>query len=187
MNQVTDESLMLGVQDGEVEKIGILFDRYHGMLFNFLLRLTCDRHLSEDLVQEVFVRLLKYRHTFRGDCRFSTWMFQIARNARIDYLRKYSREETLDEEEAAEELVSPDPTPGEQVEQTQELRYVRKALKRLSMDKREVLLLARFHDLRYEEIAGIMNCSVATVKTRVFRAMQDLRENFNQLTGEKTL
>jgi RNA polymerase sigma-70 factor (ECF subfamily) len=114
-------------------------------------------------------------------------MFQIARNARIDYLRKYSREETLDEEEAAEELVSPDPTPGEQVEQTQELRYVRKALKRLSMDKREVLLLARFHDLRYEEIAGIMNCSVATVKTRVFRAMQDLRENFNQLTGEKTL
>ena len=69
-----------------LRSMGILFERYHALLFNFLLRLTGNRHQSEDLVQEVFVRLLKYRHTYRGESQFTTWMFQIARNAPfVDY------------------------------------------------------------------------------------------------------
>ena len=79
---------MLTVRDGDLDKLGVLFDRHHKLLFNFFLRLTSSREASEDLVQEVFFRMLKYRHSYRGSSQFSFWMFQIARNARIDYFRK---------------------------------------------------------------------------------------------------
>ncbi|MGB7624216.1 MAG: RNA polymerase sigma factor [Terriglobia bacterium] len=184
VSSLTDQSLMQQVRDGDVGKLGILFERHHGMLFSFLLRLTGDRTLSEDLVQEVFVRLLKYRHTYRGESKFTTWMFQIARNLRVDHFRKHRREGDLNEEEATD-FASPDPTPGEQVVQNQEARLVKDALSRLSPEKREVLLLTRFHNLKHEEIAEILGCSVPSVKARVFRAMQDLRESYSELTGER--
>jgi RNA polymerase sigma factor (sigma-70 family) len=184
VSSLTDQSLMQQVRDGDVGKLGILFERHHGMLFSFLLRLTGDRTLSEDLVQEVFVRLLKYRHTYRGESLFTTWMFQIARNLRVDHFRKHRREGDLNEEEATD-YASPDPTPGEQVVQNQEARFLKDALTRISPEKREVLLLTRFHNLKHEEIAEILGCSVPSVKARVFRAMQDLRESYFELTGER--
>jgi RNA polymerase sigma factor (sigma-70 family) len=184
VSSLTDQSLMQQVRDGDVGKLGILFERHHGMLFSFLLRLTGDRTLSEDLVQEVFVRLLKYRHTYRGESQFTTWMFQIARNLRVDHFRKHRREGDLNEEQATD-YASPDPTPGEQVVQNQEARLLKDALSRLSPEKREVLLLTRFHNLKHEEIAEILGCSVPSVKARVFRAMQDLRESYFELTGER--
>ncbi|MFI5175303.1 MAG: RNA polymerase sigma factor [Terriglobia bacterium] len=184
VSSLTDQSLMQQVRDGDVGKLGILFERHHGMLFSFLLRLTGDRTLSEDLVQEVFVRLLKYRHTYRGESQFTTWMFQIARNLRVDHFRKHRREGDLNEEQATD-YASADPTPGEQVVQNQEARLLKDALSRLSPEKREVLLLTRFHNLKHEEIAEILGCSVPSVKARVFRAMQDLRESYFELTGER--
>jgi RNA polymerase sigma-70 factor, ECF subfamily len=184
VSSLTDQSLMQQVKDGDVGKLGILFERHHAMLFNFLLRLTGDRQLSEDLVQEVFVRLLKYRHTYRGESQFTTWMFQIARNLRVDHFRKHRQEDDLNVEEATD-FTSPDPSPGDQVVQNQEMRHLNEALDRLPREKREVLLLTRFHNLKHEEIAEILGCSVPSVKARVFRAMQDLRENYFELTGER--
>jgi RNA polymerase sigma factor (sigma-70 family) len=184
VSSLTDQALMQQVKDGDVGKLGVLFERHHGMLFNFLLRLTGDRQLSEDLVQEVFVRLLKYRHTYRGESQFTTWMFQIARNLRVDHFRKHRREDDLNEDEATE-FTSPDPTPGDQIIQNQEMRHLNKALDRLPREKREVLLLTRFHNLKHEEIAEILGCSVPSVKAKVFRAMQDLRENYFELTSER--
>lgn len=67
-----DEQVMAQVRDGRVEMLAILFERHHVRLFNFFLRLTASRSASEDLVQEVFLRMLKYRHTYRGDSKFST-------------------------------------------------------------------------------------------------------------------
>ncbi len=80
-----DEQVMAQVREGRVEMLAILFERHHVRLFNFFLRLTAERSLSEDLVQEVFLRILKYRHTYRGDSKFTTWMYQIGRNAHIDH------------------------------------------------------------------------------------------------------
>ena len=74
LDTTSDQLLMLTVREGDIEKLGILFERHHRRLFNFFLRLTARRHLSEDLVQEVFVRLLKYRHTFRENSTFTAWM-----------------------------------------------------------------------------------------------------------------
>lgn len=185
MTATNDQLLMQSVRDGEVDKLGLLFERHHGVLFNFLLRMTADRQLSEDLTQEVFLRILKYRHTYRGDSQFTTWMFQIARNARVDHFRKHSGEEMVEKGEPLEEFAGSELSPREQVERQQEVKFLNGALQQLSEEQREVLLLSRFHGLKYEQVAQILNCSVGAVKARVFRAMQDLKEHFNLLAGEK--
>ncbi len=184
--EASDQSLMQAVRDGDVDKLGILFERYHGLLFNFLLRLTGSRHQAEDLVQEVFVRLLKYRHTYRGESQFTTWMFQIARNARVDYFRRSPREEAVAEEELRER-VSLLPSPSEQAEQSEEMQIVLDALARLPEERREVLLLRGFAGLKFEEIAGQLQCSVNTIKGRAFRAIRELRASVHQLKGERAI
>src|SRR5579862_5919759 len=108
-----DEQLMLRVQDGDVEALGALYQRHRTPLFNFFLRLSGSAPSSEDLVQDVFLRMLKYRHTFATDGRFTTWMFQIARNALRDSWRK-RRVEARFEPQTADVVDSfrcPAPTP----------------------------------------------------------------------------
>lgn len=182
LDAVSDQMLMISVRDGNMEKLGMLFERHHGRLFNFFLHLTGNRHLSEDLVQEVFVRLLKYRHTFRENSTFTAWMFQIARNVRIDYLRKSPHDE-VSIENSPHEHVSLMPTPGERTEESEKVQIMQIALSRLPEEKREVLLLRGAHGLKFEEIAEILKCSVNTIKSRAFRAIQDLRVAVNKLEG----
>ncbi|HEV8129817.1 MAG TPA: RNA polymerase sigma factor [Acidobacteriota bacterium] len=170
------------VRNGDVAKLGVLFERYQRMLYNFYLRMSGDRSLSEDLVQDVFFRMLKYRHTYRENSDFVTWMFQIARNARFDHFRKVKREVALDDE--INESISPDVPPDDVMGQKQEAALLQKSLVQLTHDKREALVLSRFQNFKYEQIAELVGCDVSTVKTRVFRAMQDLRENFFRLSGK---
>src|SRR2546422_2903161 len=132
---------MAQVRDGEVEKLGVLFDLHHQTLFRFFVRLTGSREFSEDLVQEVFFRMLKYRHSFQPDNRFRSWMFQIARHAHFDALRKRQREARLKGPEPEGEMVCPEPTPDLRVGRQQEIGLLRRALARLPVEKREVLLL----------------------------------------------
>jgi RNA polymerase sigma-70 factor, ECF subfamily len=178
---MSDEELMAQVRSGIGEMLGVLFERYHVPLFNFYLKLTGDRTLSEDLVQEAFFRILKYRHSYRTGTAFRAWMYQIARNARLDHLRK-RRPETSWEPE-----MSPAVGPVDTAQQSQEALLLHTALMQISEDKREVLVLSRFQDLKYEEIAQLLECEVGTVKTRVHRALQELRQIFHQLESGKTL
>src|SRR6185369_9969488 len=87
MNQ-TDEALMRAVREGDLSHLGRLFDRHHRAVYEFLVRTTGQRAVAEDLVQDVFERILKYRATYRGDVGFRPWLFRIACNARADHYRK---------------------------------------------------------------------------------------------------
>lgn len=89
---------MAEVKNGRVERLAVLFERHHIMLFNFFLRLTGNRSTSEDLVQEVFIRILKYRATYRGEDKFLGWMYRIAHNAHIDHLRRHKETVALDDQ-----------------------------------------------------------------------------------------
>jgi RNA polymerase sigma-70 factor (ECF subfamily) len=179
INPMSDEELMSQVRSGVGELLGVLFERYQVPLFNFYLKLTGDRTASEDLVQEVFFRILKYRQTYRTDTPFRAWIYQIARNARVDHLRR-QRPETSWEPE-----MSPATVPADKAQEAQETTLLHRALRRLPEDKREVLVLSRFQDLKYEEIARLLGCEVGTVKTRVHRALAELREIYNQLQSGK--
>lgn len=167
---------MLRVRDGVGEMLGILFDRYHSPLYNFYCKLTGDRTLSEDLVQEVFFRILKYRQTYRPGTPFRAWVYQIARNTRVDHFRKQKPEVEWEVE------MSPAVEPTDSAQQKQEAELLHRALLELSEEKREVLVLSRFQELKYEEIARLMGCEVNTVKVRVHRALQELRQIFARLT-----
>jgi RNA polymerase sigma-70 factor (ECF subfamily) len=181
----SDEALMIAVREGDVARLGVLFDRHHRALHDFFTRMTGSRTAADDLVQGVFFRMLKYRKTFRDDSRFVAWMFHIARNARADYFRKMPTEVVLSPEGLPEDShVAP---PHEEVERRQQADLLKCALLRLSMEKREALVLSRYHDMKYEEIAELMGCTVSTVKVRVHRALRELRDIFVELSGERYL
>ena len=177
---------MLRVRDGEVEKLGVLYERHRTPLFNFFVRLTGSSPMSEDLVHDVFLRMLKYRYTFEAGNQFTSWMYQVARNAHFDCWRKRQREVSLEAEgmDGRDAVPSPDPAPDLELRQSQEVTLLQTALAGLPLESREVLVLSRFQNLKYEEIARIMDCGVGAVKMRVHRALGELREKFCQLTRE---
>jgi len=176
MTLAPDEDLMLQVRDGAGEMLGVLFDRYQTPLFNFYSKLTGDRMLSEDLVQEVFLRILKYRQSYRPGTPFRAWVYQIARNARIDHFRKFPKQTALEPE------MLPPVIPADSAQEHQEVELLQRALHQLPEEKREILLLCRFQELKYEEIASLLGCELNTVRTRIHRALQELRKNFQHLT-----
>ena len=181
MSLPKDNQLMKEVKDGKVEKLAILFERHHVALYNFFLRLTGNRSVSEDLVQDVFFRILKYRYTYKGQSKLTIWMYQIARNAHIDHLRKLKEEVPLDEQWG--EAASQEPSPVERVEQWQDIALVRKALAKLPLKKREVLVLSRFQNLKYKEIAELSGCHIGTVKANIHRAIKELGKIYFELSG----
>ena len=182
-NTLTDEALMLSVRDGDVGQLGVLFERYHGMLFDFFCRMLGNRTAADDLVQDVFFRILKYRRTYRDDSHFTTWMFHIARNARFDHFKKH-RAEVLFPEEGFD-IPGRGPFPSQQFEKEQETVMLKRAMQKLPDEKRELLILARYQELKYEQIADLLGVDVGTVKVRVHRAVKELREIFLKLSGEK--
>jgi RNA polymerase sigma-70 factor (ECF subfamily) len=175
MKLAPDEDLMLEVRNGAGETLGVLFDRYHAPLYNFYAKLTGDRTLSEDLVQEVFLRILKYRQSYQPGTPFRAWIYQIARNARVDHYRKTPKHITFEPE------MGPSVTPKDAAQESEEAALLHQAMMQMPEEKREILILSRFQELKYEEIARLLGCELGTVKTRIHRAIQELRLVFRQL------
>ena len=156
------------MREGAAEMLGILFDRYHAKLFNYYVRLTGNRTLSEDLVQDVFYRILRSRKTYRPGSPFRPWIYQVARNARTDHFRRPA--EVPFEDGMIEPIL-----PSGELSDREQNELLHRALLKLPEDKREVLLLSRFQGLTYSEIAQLLGCDVGTIKTRAFRAIRELR------------
>lgn len=170
---------MQAVRDGDVSQLGHLFERYHARLFEFLSRMTGNRVAAEDLVQDVFVRILKYRATYRDDGRFETWLFRIARNARADYFRRAVPVDSLPD--SMVEQATDAPGPAAQLEMGRDVARLRRALLQMRDDRRELIVLARYQGLRHDEIAELLDIEVGAVKVRLHRAIAELRETFRQL------
>lgn len=171
---------MLKVKDGDIDKLGLLFERYKKPLFGFFYGISKDPELCEDLVQNVFFRILKYRHLFRGEGDFKTWMFHIARNVNHDHFRKnkWRHRESLDQ---WQEKLGSDENRATQFTHDDEMHTLSMAMDRLPEDKREILMLSKFQERKYSEIGVILGCSEGTVKVRVFRALQELKTVYEQL------
>jgi len=180
---VEDEQIMQEVRAGNVGKLEALFDRHHRALFGYFVHLTSNRTASEDLVQEVFFRILKYRHTYQPEMSFRSWMYQIGRNVYMDHAGRRKPEVALPED--AGNFSSADVLPDRQLQTKQEAALLHRALAALPREKREVLVMSRFLDLKYEEIASVLKCEVGTVKVRVYRALRELGDRFFALGGER--
>jgi RNA polymerase sigma-70 factor (ECF subfamily) len=172
---------MREVRDGDISKLGSLFERHHVSLFDFLSRTMGDRAAAEDLVQEVFIRILKYRATYRDEGRFETWMFQIARNARIDYSRRRPFDPL---EDHALELPSQEQSPVEQLEQAEDMVRLRCALMKMPLEKRELIVLARYRGMKTDQIAEVIGAEPGTVRVRLHRALKELGELVRHAQGD---
>jgi RNA polymerase sigma-70 factor (ECF subfamily) len=180
LEAITDNALMLKVKEGDLDKLGLLFERYKKPLYGFFYGLNRDGELCEDLVQNVFLRILKYRYLFRGEGDFKTWLFHIARNVSHDHYRK-NKHNAKDSLENWQERLGTTENRATEMQQNEELHLLAEAMDRLPADKREILLLSTFQDKKYKEIGEILGCSEGAVKVKVFRALQDLKEVYRKL------
>jgi RNA polymerase sigma-70 factor (ECF subfamily) len=163
-----DNILMGEISGGQVAKLAVLFERHHRPLFRYFMAMTRNTESAEDLVQDVFFRILRYRAAYDSRQSFCAWMYQIARNAHLDHAHK-RRGEVIGIEEFIDrrnEPASTSPGPEETVQ-------------------REILVLSRYQGLKYEEIAQMLGCEEGAVKVRVYRAMRALERIYYGLIGEK--
>lgn len=183
----SDHDLMIAVRAGEVDRLGDLFERHHRPLFGFLLRLTGNPATAEDLVQLVFYRILKYRHTYRDEGRFSAWIYHLARKVAADHFRKSAS--TPFPTDPADLHTLPDDTPAadEQSARSDDVALMRTALATLPPEQREILVLHRFQQLRHEEIGRLLNLKTGAVKVRIHRALAALRDRYFKLRPEPAL
>lgn len=170
---------MLKVKAGDLDRMGLLFERHYKPLFGFLYRMTADKENSEDMVQNVFLRMLKYRHTFKGDGEFRTWMYHLARNVLNDYHKRSKRQADPLEHELREVA---DETQESTIDKEEQVYLLNRALTRLTEENREILVLSRYQELAYSEIARILNISEANVRVRIHRAMAQLKSAYLKLT-----
>jgi RNA polymerase sigma-70 factor (ECF subfamily) len=172
---------MIKVKDGDLDKLGLLFERYKKPLFGFFYGMNRDTAVSEDLVQNVFFRILKYRYLFREQGEFRTWMFHIARNVSHDHFRKSKWKGQDDLDKWKDRLAEDGNNRQEEYQHQEEHQLLVMALDRLPEDKREILLLSKYQEKKYKEIGEILGCSEGAVKVKVFRALQDLKDVYKKL------
>jgi len=192
--ELSDEKIMLLVKDGHLSELTELFDRYHVPLYNFFLRQTFDKMTSEDLTQNLFYRVIRYRQSYQpGQGTFRSWIYRMARNIHADFCKQKQKEpqpgRTGDTGERGEGLE--DHPGGHPAGRSSEMggygeadtggygeadyQRLDEALALLQPEQREILVLSRYQGLKYEEISKIKDLSVAAIKVQVYRAIRQLR------------
>ena len=176
-----DHEIMLSVRKGEVKKLGLLFDKYSKGLYVYFQLQTKDRLKSEDLVQNVFYNILRYRHTYKDGSEFRAWIYTIARNEKTHYFKKRRVLGSNIDIEQSNEI---DSNPEKNLEHKTNINHLNMALQMVSSDNRELIILSRFNGLPYSQISEIMGCKIGTLKVRMYRAIKELKEQFKKIAGE---
>ncbi len=176
---------MLDVKAGDEASFELLLRRYRTPLVNFLCRMVRDPATAEDLAQEVFLRVYRARKKYAPNAKFTTWLFRIATNLALNALRdtRYRQlEVSLDQpvahgedEQPALEVADREPGAEQQLMARHRAEVIRRAIHALPEKQRAAVLLHKYHELDYDEIAGILDCSESALKSLLFRAYETLR------------
>jgi RNA polymerase sigma-70 factor (ECF subfamily) len=165
------------VRQGESSGAARLFEKYSGPLLRFTDRMLGNRAEAEEVTQEVFLKMISKVEQYDGRASVASWLFAIASNACRDRLRRSTRRPMVSLEAVLEAASPGAPVDARLVEKERRVA-VRRALSKLSDEQREALVLARYHDMPYAEIARTLKITEGAVKTRIFRAMETLKETF---------
>jgi RNA polymerase sigma factor (sigma-70 family) len=172
VKKTEDEILMMDIRNGKLEEMAVLYERYHVRLYNFFLKMGLKKDISQDLTQNLFYRMIKYRSSYKEGNSVKSWMYQIARNLHSDYCKQ--------EKKSGELFITTYEYPSvgnNEDDKYSEEDYERldNALLLLSDEHRELIVLSRFQGLKYEEISSITSLSVPAIKVAVYRAIRKLR------------
>ena len=191
MNDISDEELLLSYQRGDPSAFETLFERYRVPLFNFLLRRVGDRGRSEELYQDVWTKVIERSDEFRGDSKFSTWLYTIARNRYIDHQRrmKFRVYASLDQVVGGsklppvERVASPGPATDDLAAADTLKVRIAHAVEALPEEQQEVFLLRQLQGLPFDEIAEIVDAPVNTVKSRMRYALERLQDQLRDIAS----
>ena len=187
----TDQALMLRLQAGEDEALEALVARYRDPVAHLLYRMVREPALAEELAQEVFLRVYRARASYKPTARFTTWLFRIATNVGLNALRdgrmRRARETSM---EAALEaggrlavMADPAATAEQALLERERRDEIRRAIEELPEKQRLAVLLHKYHEMGYAEIAEILECSESALKSLLFRAYETLRVRLRPLLG----
>ncbi len=174
-----DELLLRRAQGGDPEAFGQLMQPLEQLVWRVCWHYTGNREAAEDCGQEAMVRIWRSLGNYRGDCALESWIYRIAANCCMDWLRKKKRDRSVSIEPLREQGFDPaDPAPGteEQAVRKDESRRLREAVAQLPEDQRDALILTQLEKVPYEEAARRLGVEEGTVKSRVNRAKARLKE-----------
>lgn len=176
-----DAELMLRVRDGDAASFALLLERHRNPVVHFLYRMVLDQSIAEELAQEVFLRVYRARASYEPTAKFTTWLFRIASHMALNWIRDRKNEkgqERLDQEmpDGATRQV-PDIRPTVEQNLLRQARFgeVRGAIETLPSKQRAAVLMHKYEDFEYSQIAVTLNCSESAVKSLLFRAYETLR------------
>ncbi|MDX1632124.1 MAG: sigma-70 family RNA polymerase sigma factor, partial [Thermoanaerobaculia bacterium] len=182
-----DEEIVETVLDGDREAYGILIRRYQNRLVSFLNRIVGNVETAHDLTQEVFIKVYDALDRYDPTYKFSTWIFRIAHNRAIDHLRKRrlpttSMQKTNPRDDTTYQLPleSRDPSPYRDIRNRERGEAIREAIEELPEDYRELISLRHYAELSYDEIATLKEMPLGTVKNKLFRGRQMLKDKLSQ-------
>ncbi len=186
LSAATDCDLIAQAMAGREDGFEELVRRYQRPIAAYVYRMIGDYESSLDLTQEVFIKVYGSLARYRSEFKFSTWIYRIAHNVAIDYLRRHTaaREprtftlETNDAETFEMPLAGSVPTPEEESEKAERRAEIETVIRRLPPPYRELIVLRHAHDLSYDEIAEVTGLPLGTVKNRIFRAREAMRGMF---------
>lgn len=187
----SDQEWMLRLRAGDDNAFNVLVAKYRVPVVHFLYRIVHEPALAEELAQEVFLRVYRARRSYKPRAKFSTWLFRIATNVALNALRdgrmRRARESSLEESEAGFSVLATASDPVLNAEQAmlvaERQKLIRQAVEALPEKQRLAVLLHKYQDMDYEQIAEILGCSQSALKSLLFRAYETLRVKLRPLLG----
>jgi RNA polymerase sigma-70 factor (ECF subfamily) len=184
-----DAQLMLRVREGDEESFGVLLEKYRSPVIRFVYRMVQDQAIAEELGQEVFLRVYRSRATYEPTAKFTTWLFRIATHLALNWLRDGRSErghQRLDDEGDGEmpvrEVADRRPSVEQRMVYQTRLQEVRDAIALLPEKQRAAVLMHKYEEMEYAQIAQVLECSESAVKSLVFRAYETLRARLAHMT-----
>jgi len=181
-----DAELMVRVREGDDTSFALLLNRHRAPVVHFLYRMVQNQGVAEELGQEVFLRVYKSRATYEPTAKFTTWLFRIATHLALNWLRdgKAAKAESIDERDddgPARELRDRAANVEQRMVNEARLGEVRSAIEALPAKQRAAVLMHKYEEMEYSQIAGVLGCSESAVKSLLFRAYETLRARLAHL------
>jgi len=176
-----DAELMLRVRDGDALSFSLLLEKHRGPVIHFLFRMVQNQAVAEELAQEVFLRVYRSRATYEPTAKFTTWLFRIAMHLALNCIRDGRNEklqESLDQDVAdgqVRQVATVEPNVEQRLLYQAKLLEVRQAIECLPAKQRAAVLMHKYEEMEYSQIAGVLSCSESAVKSLLFRAYEALR------------